>query len=79
MALSLETIMKDKILVSFNEEGKNYVLPKNKVLTKNTLFNTLLECSDKDKLLVHSEKTFTYEQFNVINKILNNEKLTASE
>jgi hypothetical protein len=79
MELSLEKIMKDKILVTFDEEGKNYVLPKNKVLTKNTLFTTLLECSDKDKLLVHNEKTFTYEQFNVINKILNNEKLTASE
>lgn len=76
MSISLESIMKDKILVTFNEEGKNYVLSKDKVLTKNTLFTTLLECIDKDKVLVHNEKTFTYDQFSVIYKILNNEKLT---
>ena len=79
MALSLESIMKDKILVTFDGESKNYVLSKDDILTKSSLFNILLQCNDKDKVLIHNEYTFSYDQFKIVYKILTNEKITASE
>jgi hypothetical protein len=79
MELSLEKLFKDRIIVTFDEENRKYILSKGKVLTKNTLFNTLIECSDKDKVLIHKDSVFTYDQFEIIYRILNDEKLELSE
>jgi hypothetical protein len=52
MAVSLENLLKNKIIVTFEGESKYFLLSKYQGL-KNTLFSTLLECSDKDKVLLH--------------------------